>query len=114
MAEVKGETIVGPEWEARMTVKPRVNTSHCILFRAASLQPPPVDGVPLGLIEKGNTMPETNLQEPSRKQYEEDNQLMEPDWRDAPSRAVQRSGLDRVRDQNEDWERRHTPPNNAQ
>jgi hypothetical protein len=59
-------------------------------------------------------MPETNLHEPSRKQYEEDSKPVEPDWRDALSRAVQRSGLDRERDQNEDWERRHTPPHNEQ
>ena len=85
-----------------------------ILARTASLPPPRVDGRALGLIEKGNTMPETNLHEPSRQQYEEDSKPVEPDWRDALSRAVQRSGLDRERDQNEDWEQRHTPLHNEQ
>jgi hypothetical protein len=91
-----------------------VDLVRCILARTASQHPPHVDGVPLGLIEKGNTMLETNPQEPSRKQYEEDSKSVEPDWREALSRASQRSELDREHKEFEDWERRHTPPHNEQ
>ena len=38
-------------------------------------------------------MPETNLHEPSRQQYEEDSKPVEPDWRDALNDAVRRFAI---------------------
>jgi hypothetical protein len=69
---------------------------------------------PVRFAEKGSTMPETDLYKPSRQQYQQDNEPIEPDWRDALSRAVKRNSLDREREKFQDGERRQNPQRNPQ
>jgi hypothetical protein len=59
-------------------------------------------------------MQTTDLYRPSRQQYQQDSQPIEPDWREALSRALRRRGLDRERDKYQDWGRRQNPQRNQQ
>ena len=59
-------------------------------------------------------MQETDLHKPSGKQFQQDSEPIEPDWREALSRAVKRNSLDRERDKYQDWERRQNPQRHQQ